>query len=530
MNNTPEESLLGSPTPGSGPFPHPTPGESRVPRHPAILLVEDNPSDVLLVREAFQQGLTSGVTLVEVDRLSSALLKLAEERFDLILLELSLPDSQGIETLRTVRERASDIPIVVCTGLADDVLGVQAVQAGAQDYLVKSEINRSLLVRSMCYAIERHRLKTQLETTSLLDELCGLHNRRGFLILGKQQMRNAQRLGGAITLLFIDVDGMKRVNDRFGHQEGDLALRDTAEIMRRTFRQSDILARIGGDEFIVMASLPPGVSTDVLISRLHMHLDSCQRAHQRSYTLSLSVGAETHAVSTETSLEELLAQADKRMYEQKRRKTANAGSPSNHNPSRIPKKKPAGVKKPLPGTGFPNTKPTTTSPSRAISGDGNHRTVLLVEDEKSLRTLLRQSLAQNGYCVLEAGDGKEALQLADMHKGKIDLLVTDVVMPEMNGPELVAAITKVIPNLPVLYMSGYQENVLLRLRVNCSGPEVLEKPFYPRDLIAKIEVLLSAAPVTPGKGERAGDIKVVRNSDRTPRQGATNKRPSAGGS
>ncbi len=240
---------------------------------------------------------------------------------------------------------------MVLTGLADDVLGAQAVQGGAQDYLVKSEINCSLLVRSMRHAIERHRLKTRLETTSLLDELSGLHNRRGFLILGKQQIRNAQRLEATITLLFVDVDGMKQINDGLGHHEGDLVLKETAEILRRTFRQSDILARIGGDEFIAMASLPPGVSPDLLISRLQMHLNLRNRAQHRPHTLSLSVGAETHAVSTETSLEELLARADGRMYEQKRRKTANAGSPSSHNSSRTPKKKPAGVKKALAGDG-----------------------------------------------------------------------------------------------------------------------------------------------------------------------------------
>jgi two-component system, cell cycle response regulator len=365
MNDFPEKCLPGSPTPGSGSFPRPTLGESRVPRQPAILLVEDSPSDALLVREALRQCLASGGTLVEVARVSSALLKLVEERFDLILLDLTLPDSQGIETLRTVREHAPDIPIVVLTGLADDVLGAQAVQGGAQDYLVKSEINCSLLVRSMRHAIERHRLKTRLETTSLLDELSGLHNRRGFLILGKQQIRNAQRLEGTITLPFVDVDRMKQINDRFGHQEGDLALKDTAEILRRTFRQSDILARIGGDEFVAMASLPPGVSPDLLISRLQMHLDLCNRAQHRPYTLSLSVGAETHAVATETSLEELLARADERMYEQKRRKKAN------HNPSRMPKKKPAEDRKPLPESGSPNTTPPTTPQPGAFSGQEN---------------------------------------------------------------------------------------------------------------------------------------------------------------
>jgi two-component system, cell cycle sensor histidine kinase and response regulator CckA len=119
---------------------------------------------------------------------------------------------------------------------------------------------------------------------------------------------------------------------------------------------------------------------------------------------------------------------------------------------------------------------------------------LLVADEKSARPIMRQALAQNGFCVYEASNGKEALRLAEIHKDKIDLLLTDVVMPGMNGPDLVTATTKVIPGLPVLYMSGYQENALLDLGVDSSGMKLLKKPFCPQDLVAKIEALLSAAP------------------------------------
>ena len=123
-----------------------------------VLLVEDNPGDARLLREMLVEAAYALFKLTHVERLSEALKRLSEEAFDLVLLDLSLPDGQGLETFTTVHAQAPGVPIVVLTGLDDETLAVRAVQAGAQDYLVKGRVDGDLLMRAMRYAIERHRI------------------------------------------------------------------------------------------------------------------------------------------------------------------------------------------------------------------------------------------------------------------------------------------------------------------------------------------------------------------------------------
>ncbi len=128
-----------------------------------ILLVEDNPGDARLLHEYLNDTDACRFQMVHVDRLSSGLERLAESRFDAVLLDLSLSDSCGLETLTTMRAAATGIPIVVLTGIDDETLGLRLVQAGAQDYLVKGQVTSHLLIRSLRYAVERKRLEQALD-------------------------------------------------------------------------------------------------------------------------------------------------------------------------------------------------------------------------------------------------------------------------------------------------------------------------------------------------------------------------------
>ena len=122
-----------------------------------ILLVEDNPDDAEILREILLESATGRFQLTHVERLEEARHHLAEGRFDIVLLDLSLPDSQGFETFRSLQGEYTEMPIIVLTGTDDEALALAAVQAGAQDYLVKGEGDSHLLVRAMRYAIERKR-------------------------------------------------------------------------------------------------------------------------------------------------------------------------------------------------------------------------------------------------------------------------------------------------------------------------------------------------------------------------------------
>ncbi|MBI3537269.1 MAG: diguanylate cyclase response regulator [Chloroflexi bacterium] len=285
-----------------------------------VLLVEDNPGDARLLREMFGGAVSPTFELTHVERLNEAVQCLAQERSDVVLLDLLLPDSQGLETFVKMKGQTSQIPIVILTGLEDEGAAVKAVQAGAQDYLVKGDVNSQILVRSMRYAIERQRLLEELRAASQFDELTGLSNRRGFLALGRQQLKIAKRVKKQMLLFFADLDNMKWINDSLGHHEGDLALNEMTQILRETFRDSDILARIGGDEFVILAGEAPGTSAETLAFRLQHNLENHNAKPDRPYLLTASVGVAHYDPEQPGSIEELLARADALMYGQKRSK------------------------------------------------------------------------------------------------------------------------------------------------------------------------------------------------------------------
>jgi diguanylate cyclase (GGDEF)-like protein/PAS domain S-box-containing protein len=166
----------------------------------------------------------------------------------------------------------------------------------------------------------RKAMEEQLQKMSVQDELTGLYNRRGFLTLSEQQFRIEERRRKPMILFFADLDNMKMINDNLGHQEGDQALRSTAQILKETFRESDIIARIGGDEFAVLALETAGVNPEFLISRLQKELEDFNKKGSRPFRLSLSIGLAGYDPEHPISLDSLLAEADRRMYEQKRNK------------------------------------------------------------------------------------------------------------------------------------------------------------------------------------------------------------------
>jgi diguanylate cyclase (GGDEF)-like protein len=165
---------------------------------------------------------------------------------------------------------------------------------------------------------ERKRLEVRLRALSLTDELTGLYNRRGFLAMAEQQMKVARRLKKPTLLISADLDGLKTINDTLGHHEGDLALIEAGRIMRECFRESDIVARIGGDEFVVFQMENEPVDEAVLVSRVQKKLDAHNAQKNGAYALSLSVGTARFGHDTVLSLTEMLDAADKIMYERKR--------------------------------------------------------------------------------------------------------------------------------------------------------------------------------------------------------------------
>jgi diguanylate cyclase (GGDEF)-like protein/PAS domain S-box-containing protein len=167
----------------------------------------------------------------------------------------------------------------------------------------------------------RKQLEERLEAMSATDELTGLYNRRGFLTLSRQQLKLAERTGKGMELFFIDLDDLKQINDTLGHQQGDEALIDVSAILRQTFRKSDIIGRIGGDEFAAFAINTTNESGEAVVRRLNGILDTYNRSKTtRRYQLSLSVGTALFDPGDPASLEDLIAKADNLMYQDKKGK------------------------------------------------------------------------------------------------------------------------------------------------------------------------------------------------------------------
>jgi len=168
---------------------------------------------------------------------------------------------------------------------------------------------------------KRKQVEEQLRVQLLTDELTGLYNRRGFLAMAEQQAKMARRLKKGLIAVVVDMDGLKTINDRYGHQEGDAAIAETALILKHCFRESDIIGRMGGDEFAVLlvesADIP---SEQTIVDRLNTHLRTRNENKGRDYQLAFSTGMFRCAQESMKSLDELLAQADALMYQQKQNK------------------------------------------------------------------------------------------------------------------------------------------------------------------------------------------------------------------
>jgi two-component system, cell cycle response regulator len=217
-----------------------------------VLLVDDNPADAILTADILGQGSLGRFTVSRAATFAEAAQRLSSARYDAVLLDLILPDLQGLEAVKAVLAIAPDIPLVVLSGLDDERLALEAVLNGAQDYLIKGQGDAALLRRAIRHAIERKRVERELSQLAKFDPLTGLPNRVLFRDRLAQAVRRIDRRDHVVALIFIDLDGFKAVNDRYGHAIGDRLLVAVAGRLRRVVRRTDTVARLGGDEFTII--------------------------------------------------------------------------------------------------------------------------------------------------------------------------------------------------------------------------------------------------------------------------------------
>lgn len=260
----------------------------------------------------------------------------------LAILDRTMPLMDGIAVCRRVRQHRSETPvyIILLTAKSSKHDIVVGFEAGADDYVTKPfdrdelharvevgirivDLQRSLAqrVKQLEQALgELKQAQETLRNLSLTDDLTGLYNRRGFFTLSDQHLKAARRANKEASLIYADMDGLKAINDKHGHDEGSKALKEIAVILRRTFRSSDIIARIGGDEFVILETYAERTDAQSSVTRLQENLRSHNAKQLHSYELSLSIGIVRAGVDEYSTVEALLTRGDELMYEEKRSK------------------------------------------------------------------------------------------------------------------------------------------------------------------------------------------------------------------
>jgi diguanylate cyclase (GGDEF)-like protein len=283
-----------------------------------VLLIEDNPIDILLIREMLSKRKKTVYEPIAVNTLKEGINYLQKELPDVVLLDLFLPDSQGIKTFETLYSQDIDVPIIVSTALEDENTALLAVNNGAQDYLLKGNITPALLSRSIKYSIERKKSENKIKYLALYDSLTDLPNRRLFFDRLSQAFSRAHRYDSKAGLLFIDLNKFKAINDNYGHEMGDHVLQVVGSRLKNSIRETDTAARLGGDEFgIILQDIQKKNSVHPITQKMIKTIEAPIHAKNNSFQIGASIGISFYPVDGKDE-NDLLNKADKAMYKVKK--------------------------------------------------------------------------------------------------------------------------------------------------------------------------------------------------------------------
>jgi diguanylate cyclase (GGDEF)-like protein len=281
-------------------------------------LVEDSGVHALRAEISLAEAAGPEVCLVVRRTLSRAAQEVQAGNIDCVVLDLGLPDATGLEALRELQEADSKLPLVVLSAEESETLAMQAVQEGAQDFVLKANASGPVLLRSIRYACERKQRELELRRQAFSDNLTGLPNREVFVDRLARGLAREERTGSLIGVMFVDMDRFKQVNDTMGHDAGDILLVEVAHRLSLAVRPSDAVARCGGDEFLVLCD---GLEHE------HQGLDIAERMGEalaepvwidgREVLPHASIGI-AFGRNRATPPELLIRQADEAMYRAKR--------------------------------------------------------------------------------------------------------------------------------------------------------------------------------------------------------------------
>ena len=292
-----------------------------------ILLVEDYPETRELITEVLQENADYIVTAVGTGE--EALAKFKEIKIDLVVTDIKMPRMSGLDLMREVHQIDPDLPVILVTGFGDDY-GVKALELGAEDCIFKPFDTHELMLR-IARVLKYSKLKQlkdllemkneELRKMAITDGLSQLYNRRFFLeLLEEREFPRAQRYGLNMSCIMLDIDFFKKVNDTYGHLQGDYVIQQLGAIIKEEIREIDIPARYGGEEFIILLPETGIAGTHLVAERLREHVARVnfirneKLRDSQNLTCTVSLGIATFPTKNLETPQDFLKTADTALY------------------------------------------------------------------------------------------------------------------------------------------------------------------------------------------------------------------------
>jgi diguanylate cyclase (GGDEF)-like protein len=304
----------------------------------SILIVDDSKPDVEKLLSDLESGLPKGASVQVAESLADAVARVTSDsdRPAVVLMDQELPDADGLKAVSRLTELGLEAPIIVIGDSADEAVAVQAVRAGAQDYLVRDQADSRRLLRTIRQALSRNDSQAKLTRVALYDQLTGAANRVLFERRAEQAVLAARAQDKKLALLFADVDRFKPINDEFGHDVGDALLSAFAMRLADCLSPSDLLSRLGGDEFAILSTrIQSRAEAQQLANALRDAMSVPFELAGRTIPVTASIGLALFPDDANNE-KELLRSADVAMYQSKghRRRASLRSGDHDPNPER----------------------------------------------------------------------------------------------------------------------------------------------------------------------------------------------------